>query len=57
MARLQENIEKLKAGKDDESSEDMERSKLIEKQYQADKEKLHKIRLLLVCYKPVVLAF
>ncbi|XP_064647994.1 coiled-coil domain-containing protein 93-like isoform X2 [Lineus longissimus] len=47
MARLQENIEKLKAGTDDESSEDMERSQLIEKQYQADKEKLHKIRLLL----------
>ncbi|KAL3831574.1 hypothetical protein ACJMK2_023312 [Sinanodonta woodiana] len=47
MNRLKENIEKLRAETDTEVSEDKERAGLIEKQYSSDKEKLHKIRLLL----------
>ncbi|XP_059151423.1 coiled-coil domain-containing protein 93-like [Physella acuta] len=47
MARLKENIEKLKVEGDEADSEDKERVNLIDKQYNADKEKLHKIRLLL----------
>ena len=47
MSRLQGNLEKLEADGGG-GEEDSERSRLIEKQYQSDKEKLHKIRLLLV---------
>ncbi|CAH1238702.1 CCDC93 [Branchiostoma lanceolatum] len=47
MARLQGAIDQLKLDGDEGEGEDQERSRLIEKQYQADKEKLHKIRLLL----------
>ncbi|XP_066301811.1 coiled-coil domain-containing protein 93-like isoform X2 [Branchiostoma lanceolatum] len=47
MARLQGAINQLKLDGDEGEGEDQERSRLIEKQYQADKEKLHKIRLLL----------
>ena len=51
MARLQDNINnKLKTdgGDDTLNTEDQERNKMIQRQYDADKEKLHKIRLLLV---------
>ncbi|KAI8515926.1 Coiled-coil domain-containing protein 93 [Branchiostoma belcheri] len=47
MTRLQAAIDLLKLEGDEGEGEDQERSRLIEKQYQADKEKLHKIRLLL----------
>ncbi|KAH9524581.1 Coiled-coil domain-containing protein 93 [Bulinus truncatus] len=47
MAKLKENIEKLKEEGNEADSEDKERVNLIDKQYNADKEKLHKIRLLL----------
>ncbi|XP_071955129.1 coiled-coil domain-containing protein 93-like [Antedon mediterranea] len=47
MVRLKENIEQLKGGENEADSEEGERNRLIEKQFQADKEKLHKIRLLL----------
>ncbi|KAH3719408.1 coiled-coil domain-containing protein 93-like [Dreissena polymorpha] len=47
MARLKEGIDRLKHASDSEMSEDQARAGLIEKQYNADKEKLHKIRLLL----------
>ncbi|GFR91723.1 coiled-coil domain-containing protein 93-like [Elysia marginata] len=47
MARLKGNIEKLKEEGEDVDSEDKARVNLIDKQYTADKEKLHKIRLLL----------
>ncbi|BFZ01216.1 hypothetical protein BsWGS_04255 [Bradybaena similaris] len=47
MAKLKENIEKLKEEGDVADTEDKERVNLIDKQYTADKEKLHKIRLLL----------
>lgn len=46
MTRLQGDIVKLKE-EGGESEEDQERSKMIDKQYQADSEKLHKIRLVL----------
>ena len=47
MKRLQDDIKKLKGDAGGEDDEDAERSKMIDKQYQADKDKLHKIRLLL----------
>lgn len=47
MTRLKANIEHLKEEADDINSEDKERVSLIDRQYNADKEKLHKIRLLL----------
>lgn len=47
MARLKANIDQLKKETDGEISEDRARAGLIDKQYDADKEKLHKIRLLL----------
>eukprot|EP00058_Branchiostoma_floridae_P020699 XP_002606189.1 hypothetical protein BRAFLDRAFT_92063 [Branchiostoma floridae] len=47
MARLQGAIDQLKLDGAEGEGEDQERSRLIEKQHQADKEKLHKIRLLL----------
>ena len=49
MARLKETIAKLKDDADSVDGEDRERVNLIDRQYNADKEKLHKIRLLLVC--------
>ncbi|GAB6033391.1 Coiled-coil domain-containing protein 93 [Chamberlinius hualienensis] len=47
MARLQGEIEKLKSTHAEDDHEDQERNQLIEKHYQADKEKLQKLRLLL----------
>ncbi|XP_071102764.1 coiled-coil domain-containing protein 93-like isoform X1 [Haliotis cracherodii] len=47
MARLKDNISRLKEDIDEDDSEDKARAGLIDKQYTADKEKLHKIRLLL----------
>ncbi|XP_078320477.1 coiled-coil domain-containing protein 93-like isoform X2 [Crassostrea virginica] len=47
MTRLKARIEELKEGTEDEDSEDKARASLIDKQYEADREKLHKIRLLL----------
>lgn len=47
MARLQDNIEKLKAQGSEDDGEEKERAELISKQYDADKAKLEKIRLLL----------
>ncbi|XP_061186128.1 coiled-coil domain-containing protein 93-like isoform X4 [Saccostrea echinata] len=47
MSRLKAQIEDLKAGTEEEDSEDKTRASLIDKQYEADREKLHKIRLLL----------
>lgn len=47
MARLQDNIEKLKAHGSEDDGEEKERAELISKQYDADKAKLEKIRLLL----------
>nr|XP_034309744.1 coiled-coil domain-containing protein 93 isoform X1 [Crassostrea gigas] len=47
MARLKAQIEELKEGAQEEDSEDKARASLIDKQYEADREKLHKIRLLL----------
>lgn len=47
MARLQDNLEKLKSQGSEDDSEEKERLELIGKQYEADKAKLEKIRLLL----------
>ena len=47
MIRLKAHIEELKSQTTEDDSEDKERASLIDKQYEADKEKLHKIRLLL----------
>lgn len=47
MFRLKQNICKLKTETDDEDNDEMERVTLIEQQYDADKEKLKKIKLLL----------
>ncbi|KAJ8313751.1 hypothetical protein KUTeg_008312 [Tegillarca granosa] len=47
MTRLKAQIEDLKNQTDEEDSGDKERASIIDKQYAADKEKLHKIRLLL----------
>ncbi|XP_020609209.1 coiled-coil domain-containing protein 93-like [Orbicella faveolata] len=47
MTRLQENLEKLKVQGSEDDSEEKERLELIGKQYEADKAKLEKIRLLL----------
>ncbi|KAG1680461.1 Coiled-coil domain-containing protein 93 [Nymphon striatum] len=46
LTRLQNNIKELNSSTND-NSEDSERQQLIDKQYQADKEKMNKIRLLL----------
>lgn len=48
MARLKDNIEHLKHETDEADSDDKQRAELVNRQYEADKEKLHKIRLLLV---------
>lgn len=47
MARLQEDIEKLKTASGQDNEEEKERNQLIEQQYNADREKLQKIRLLM----------
>uniref|UniRef100_A0A8C7S6Z7 Coiled-coil domain-containing protein 93 n=1 Tax=Oncorhynchus mykiss TaxID=8022 RepID=A0A8C7S6Z7_ONCMY len=47
MVRLQQNIENLKIESGDDTEDEKERSQLIEKQYNTDKEKLQKIRLLM----------
>lgn len=47
MTRLKAQIEDLKNQTDEEDSGDKERASIIDKQYAADKKKLHKIRLLL----------
>ena len=48
MARLKQSIAGLKDDGEGGESEMSERDQLIARQYDADKEKLHKIRLLLV---------
>ncbi|XP_051786711.1 coiled-coil domain-containing protein 93 isoform X1 [Erpetoichthys calabaricus] len=47
MTRLQQSIENLKIESGDNDGEEKERNELIDKQYNADREKLQKIRLLL----------
>ncbi|XP_052091214.1 coiled-coil domain-containing protein 93-like isoform X1 [Mytilus californianus] len=47
MSRLKGQIEEVKEQTSEEDSGDKERVSLIDKQYEADREKLHKIRLLL----------
>ncbi|XP_056280266.1 coiled-coil domain-containing protein 93 isoform X2 [Pseudoliparis swirei] len=47
MARLQQNIEELKAASGQDTEEEKERNQLIDKQYNTDREKLQKIRLLM----------
>ncbi|XP_065839966.1 coiled-coil domain-containing protein 93-like [Oscarella lobularis] len=47
MSRLKEELEKLEGGEDGGDPEEMERLRMIAKQYEADKAKFHKIRLLL----------
>ncbi|XP_041119641.1 coiled-coil domain-containing protein 93-like [Polyodon spathula] len=47
MTRLQQSIENLKIESGDDDGEEKERNQLIDKQYNTDKEKLQKIRLLL----------
>uniref|UniRef100_A0A8C7S6H1 Coiled-coil domain-containing protein 93 n=1 Tax=Oncorhynchus mykiss TaxID=8022 RepID=A0A8C7S6H1_ONCMY len=47
MVRLQQNIENLKIESGDDTEDEKVRSQLIEKQYNTDKEKLQKIRLLM----------
>uniref|UniRef100_A0A8C9Z2D6 Coiled-coil domain-containing protein 93 n=1 Tax=Sander lucioperca TaxID=283035 RepID=A0A8C9Z2D6_SANLU len=47
MARLQQNIEELKASSGQDTEEEKERNQLIDKQYNSDREKLQKIRLLM----------
>ncbi|XP_054471730.1 coiled-coil domain-containing protein 93, partial [Anoplopoma fimbria] len=47
MARLQQNIEELKMVSGQDTEEEKERNQLIDKQYNTDREKLQKIRLLM----------
>ncbi|XP_068428066.1 coiled-coil domain-containing protein 93 [Clinocottus analis] len=47
MARLQQKIEELKAASGQDTQGEMERNQLIDKQYDTDREKLQKIRLLM----------
>ncbi|MBN3294097.1 CCD93 protein, partial [Polypterus senegalus] len=47
MLRLQQSIENLKIESGDNDGDEKERNELIDKQYNADREKLQKIRLLL----------
>ncbi|CAL8265932.1 unnamed protein product [Lota lota] len=47
MSRLQQNIEDLKLASGEDTEEKMERNQLIDKQYNSDREKLQKIRLLM----------
>ncbi|GAB1608706.1 coiled-coil domain-containing protein 93-like isoform X1 [Argonauta hians] len=46
MARLKQNIQKLKEESAEDDSDDKQRVSLIENQYEADREKLQKIKLL-----------
>ena len=50
MIRLQEMINNLKDEEEDYITLDKEKSQLVDKQYNADKEKLNKIKLFLVSY-------
>ncbi|XP_074514359.1 coiled-coil domain-containing protein 93 isoform X2 [Sebastes fasciatus] len=47
MDRLQQNIEELKTASGQDTEEEKERTELIDKQYNTDREKLQKIRLLM----------
>ncbi|KAG7259935.1 hypothetical protein CRUP_014144 [Coryphaenoides rupestris] len=47
MARLQQNTEDLKMASGEDTEEKMERNQLIDKQYNSDRQKLQKIRLLM----------
>ncbi|KAM6955649.1 coiled-coil domain-containing protein 93 isoform 2-T2 [Lycodopsis pacificus] len=47
MVRLQQNIEELKTVSGQDTEEEKERNQLIDKQYNTDREKLQKIRLLM----------
>lgn len=47
MSRLQKSIEELKLASGQDTEEEQERTQLIEQQYEADREKLQKIRLLM----------
>ncbi|XP_040914056.1 coiled-coil domain-containing protein 93 [Toxotes jaculatrix] len=47
MTRLQQNIEELKMASGQDTEEERERNQLIDKQYNTDREKLQKIRLLM----------
>ncbi|CAL1581959.1 unnamed protein product [Knipowitschia caucasica] len=47
MARLQEDIDKLKTESGQDNEEEKERNQLIDRQYTAEREKLQKIRLLM----------
>uniref|UniRef100_A0A8C7CBQ0 Coiled-coil domain-containing protein 93 n=1 Tax=Oncorhynchus kisutch TaxID=8019 RepID=A0A8C7CBQ0_ONCKI len=48
MVRLQQNIEDLKMESGDDTEDEKERSQLIDKQYNTDRDKLQKIRLMMV---------
>ncbi|XP_074550972.1 coiled-coil domain-containing protein 93 [Halichoeres trimaculatus] len=47
MVRLQQNIEELKTASGQDTEEEKERNQLIDKQYNTDREKLQKIRLVM----------
>ncbi|KAK9538168.1 hypothetical protein VZT92_005720 [Zoarces viviparus] len=47
MVRLQQNIKELKTASGQDTEEEKERNQLIDKQYNTDREKLQKIRLLM----------
>uniref|UniRef100_A0A8C7PPP4 Coiled-coil domain-containing protein 93 n=1 Tax=Oncorhynchus mykiss TaxID=8022 RepID=A0A8C7PPP4_ONCMY len=47
MVRLQQNIEDLKMESGDDTEDEKERSQLIDKQYNTDRDKLQKIRLMM----------
>ncbi|XP_020491064.1 coiled-coil domain-containing protein 93 isoform X2 [Labrus bergylta] len=47
MTRLQQNIEELKTASGQDTEEEKERNQLIDKQYNTDREKLQKIRLVM----------
>uniref|UniRef100_UPI0037E9381F coiled-coil domain-containing protein 93 n=1 Tax=Semicossyphus pulcher TaxID=241346 RepID=UPI0037E9381F len=47
MTRLQQNIEELKTASGQDTEEERERNQLIDKQYNTDREKLQKIRLVM----------
>ncbi|KAM7407969.1 hypothetical protein PAMA_003617 [Pampus argenteus] len=47
MSRLQQNIEELKMASGQDTEEELERKQLIDKQYDTDREKLQRIRLLM----------
>ncbi|XP_014823853.1 coiled-coil domain-containing protein 93 isoform X1 [Poecilia latipinna] len=47
MVRLQQNIEELKSASGQDTEEEQERRQLIDQQYNSDREKLQKVRLLM----------